>query len=459
MGTEEKNTPISVSILHLKAGSGLPRGAGRTKNVGSGVHTALQTLPQLLRSQIAEVDHLDIQFRGAVAHAGVAPLGRDDGGAGHLAAETVAQNGKLVERFGLHVAGLAADEQRHDAAAAHDVQLVADGVGLVFPLPVDDHAQLNVVEDARVQAGFIDVELQHAAHVPQPGADLSVAEAEGHALPRRDPQLPDEAQLLKGAQRVLRRVDAGAALALDGVGAGRVQRDGSFGAGRRYALEIGDDPCPVPPEPQKNLEKRIEVRKVERQSGIVHPPLAHGAAGHQEEILDLIAQRAEPPLGKISMADIIKTVLPAAVCEDRDVRLRAEQSGGEQNGVRAAGDVHRAVGIARENGPQQRKHRVGVVDICLEKDKLRPQAAAFEEDPHLLLERGAARNDLRADVHDPLRPEYLRAQDVLQRASVKQLDQRFHGASSILFLYFCPCGPRGAGRHFALFTGMQISLT
>ena len=179
---------------------------------------------------------------------------------------------------------------------------------------------------------------------------------------------------------------------------------------------------------EKDLEEGIKVRKIALEHAVVHAPLAHRAPGHQKEVLDLVAQGAGQALGKVRVADIEKAVLFPAVRKDRDVRLRAEQPRGEEHGVRAAGDVHRAVVIAREDGPQQREHRVRVVDVRLEKDQLHPLAAPLEVGAHFLVERGAAGREFRADVHDPLRMEHFRSQYVFQRPPVKQLDQRFHAA-------------------------------
>ena len=183
------------------------------------------------------------------------------------------------------------------------------------------------------------------------------------------------------------------------------------------------------------------LRQVAAEHGIVGPPLAHGASGHEEEVLDLVAQRADLPLGIGGVADIVKAVLPAAVGEDRDVGLRAQEPRGEEHGVRAAGDVHRAAGVALDDGAQQREHGVGVVDVRLEEDELYLLAAAAEVFPELFLDLGAAGHELRADVHDPPRPEHLHAEDVFQGPLVKQLDQGLH-AASLLFSRFSYCTAR-----------------
>lgn len=78
---------------------------------GFRLHDHFQTVHQLVGFQLFKIYDGNAQLGGPVAGGGVAGLGGDNGGFGALAPKTVLQNGKLVERFRLDVAGFAADEE------------------------------------------------------------------------------------------------------------------------------------------------------------------------------------------------------------------------------------------------------------------------------------------------------------------------------------------------------------
>ena len=88
-----------------------------------------------------------------------------------------------IERFGLDIADLAADEQWDDPSRRHHIDLVGYAPMSQNVIPADDGTADHIPEDTRLQTDFVDIQLQYAAHVAQPGARIQVPETEGHGLP------------------------------------------------------------------------------------------------------------------------------------------------------------------------------------------------------------------------------------------------------------------------------------
>ena len=85
-------------------------------------------LQRFFAVQVPQVDHVDPQLHRPMAHWKPSLLCRNDGGARDLAAEAVAEDGKLVQGFGLYITGLAADEDGPDPSAVRS-QTAGSGSG------------------------------------------------------------------------------------------------------------------------------------------------------------------------------------------------------------------------------------------------------------------------------------------------------------------------------------------
>ena len=154
-----------------------------------------------------------------------AALRRYDHCPGDLAAETVAQYGKLIEGFRAGIAGLAADENGDDPFRCHHIDLIGNVVALKIAFPVHNNAGAHVLKNAGIETDFIDIQLQYAADIAQPGADLQVSEVKDNALSRLDGKVLEHSDLLKRPERLLRRGDAASVLAFDRIGAVGVKRN------------------------------------------------------------------------------------------------------------------------------------------------------------------------------------------------------------------------------------------
>ena len=152
-----------------------------------------------------------------MAGSGVAGLRGDDGSLGALSAEAIPQDGQLVQRLRLDVAGLTAQEQRDHATGGHHVDLVGDAAVPQHLVPAHHGAADHIVEDPGIHAGLVGVQLQHAAHIPQPRSGMQIPEAEGYLLIGDDVQLPDKVDARQLPQGGLVDGVPRSALALHGV--------------------------------------------------------------------------------------------------------------------------------------------------------------------------------------------------------------------------------------------------
>ena len=118
------------------------------------------------------------------------------------------------------------------------------------------------MENGGIHAGLVGIQLQRAAHVPQPRPGVQIPESEGYLLAGDDLQILNKVDTGQFPQRVLVGGVAGAALTLHSVAT-------LYGQGRGLTvfrggdpLDIGDDIGPVPAELEEAVEKRVEVREV-----------------------------------------------------------------------------------------------------------------------------------------------------------------------------------------------------
>lgn len=131
-----------------------------------------------------------------------------------------------------------------------------------YLVPPHHSAADNVMENGGIHAGLVGIQLQRAAHVPQPRPGVQIPESEGYLLAGDDLQILNKVDTGQFPQRVLVGGVAGAALTLHSVAT-------LYGQGRGLAvfrggdpLDVGDDIGPVPAELEEAVEKRVEVREV-----------------------------------------------------------------------------------------------------------------------------------------------------------------------------------------------------
>ena len=167
--------------------------------------------------QLIPVDDGDPQLGGAVPGCGIAPACGDDGSLGALSAKPVPQNGKLIQRLGLHITDLAADEQGNNTSGGHHVDLIDHTAMPKDLIPANNGAADDIVENIGIQAGFINIQLQNAANIPQPGPGIAIPEAEGDTLPGNDLEIPEEAHAQEVPEGFLLRADPAAPFSLDGI--------------------------------------------------------------------------------------------------------------------------------------------------------------------------------------------------------------------------------------------------
>ena len=122
----------------------------------------------------------------------------------------------------------------------------------------------------------------------------------------------------------------------------------------------------------------------------------------------------------------------AAVGDDRNGRLRAEQAGGKENRVGAAGDVQYAVGIKRENLPEDLQHLLGVIHPGAVEDQLYMQPAVLKIETELVLEIEIGGNRTGADIDHPLWMEHVHTENIFQWTFVVQFNQSFHRCTPFL---------------------------
>ena len=393
-------------------------------------HEALQASVDPAFGKVVEVDDHDAELLGAVAHAEAAALRRDDGGAGHHPAKAVAQDGKLVEGLCLDIADLAAYKHRCHTAGAHHVQFIADGLDLLISLPVHNDAGTHVLKQARVEAGFVDIELQHAADIPQPGADLTALEVKRDRFARHDHEILQEADPLQTLQGLRRCLDPASPLPFHLVFSMHEEAGVAVILGLRDTLHIIHSPFPVPPMLEIELEKGVDNIQILRQDRVVDPPLAYGTARHQEEILHRVDDGAGQGLLENGAANIIEAVFAPAVCKDRDGALGAQKPCREQHRIGAAGDVDGAVRILADDTPEQLKHGTGLIETALDDAQLRIKAAPPEIEAQRFQDRLYVADLLGTDIDDPLGPEHLHAQHVFERPLIIQFDQCLHTLTS-----------------------------
>ena len=156
------------------------------------------------------------------------------------------------------------------------------------------------------------MQLQRAAHVAQPPADLGVAEVEGDVLAAADAQPAEKARAGKVAKRRLRRFNALALLALDLPRSLRVER--GFGVRRALGepLDIGHESRPLAAVAQIDAEKRVDLRQIVRQEVVIDPSGAQRAARHEKNVLHVVLDRAEQLVGEVRAGDVIKAISLAA---------------------------------------------------------------------------------------------------------------------------------------------------
>ena len=182
------------------------------------------------------------------------------------------------------------------------------------------------------------------------------------------------------------------------------------------------------------FEEGLHIVEIVGENFIVHPAFAHGAARHQEAVLDRVLHRAGQGLRKGRAANIIEAVAAAGVCKDRDRRLRAQKARREEHRVRAAGDVQGAVGVLGDNAAKEREHGFGLVHSRTRKDQLGCQSAMIEVCLQLRADTFLIIKIIRAYIDHPLWAEHLHPEHVFQRSFVVQFDERLHGAPPLRLL-------------------------
>ena len=273
----------------------------------------------------------------------MAGLGRDDDRLGAFAAEAVAQDGKLVERLGADVAGLAAEKERDHTARRHHVDLVGNAAVAQHIVPAHHGAADDIVENAGVETGLVGVKFQNAPYIPQPCSGVEVAEAEGHPLAGNDRERANEVKPFKRAQRLFVGGVSRPALPLHGVAARNVKgRDLPVFRGR-HPLNIGNDIRPFPPKAQEAVEKQVKIRKIAGQYVVVHPPGEQRSARHEEKVLDGIQKVAAQIVRKGRTGNVVKPVLFSGIGKGGHALFRREHPCREQGRIAAAGDVDGAV--------------------------------------------------------------------------------------------------------------------
>ena len=127
-------------------------------------------------------------------------------------------------------------------------------------IPADDSAADHIVENTGIHTGLVGIQLQNAAHIPQPRPDIVIPEAEGHRLSGLNVQILQKSDAGKGVQRSFIGSVACAMVTFHGIFAfNRQWRCLSVFTGRDL-LNIGDDVRPVTAEPKKTVKKRVKIR-------------------------------------------------------------------------------------------------------------------------------------------------------------------------------------------------------
>ena len=197
-------------------------------------------------------------------------------------------------------------------------------------------------------------------------------------------------------------------------------------------MNKGHDPGPLAAVIQIDPEEGLNVIHVPGENGIIHTAGTHGAARHQEAVFHGVADIAGKPVTKGGVADVEELVLLPAVGDDRDGRLRAEQAGGKQHRVGAAGDIQDTVGIKRENLPEDPQHFLRVIHAGTVEDQLHVQPAVLKVETELVLEIEIRGDAAGTDVYDPLRVKHVHAENVFQRPFVIEFDQSVHRSAPFL---------------------------
>ena len=193
----------------------------------------------------------------------------NDSGFGTFAAEAIPQNGEFVECFGLKVAGLTTEEQRDHTAGSHYVDFVGDAAMTQHIVPSNDGAADDIVEDAGIQTGFVGIQFQYAADVPQPCADICITKTERYGLIRDDGEILDQVDASQFVQRIFVGRIPSAVFSLNRVFALNEQRGSLTGVCWRDSLDIRNNICPVSAKTKETVKKRIEIGQILLENGII----------------------------------------------------------------------------------------------------------------------------------------------------------------------------------------------
>ena len=373
---------------------------------------------ELTGFQFFQINNGDSKLGSAMTGGGIAGFGRDDDRFGALAAETIPQDGKFIERLGLDVAGLAAEEQRDDPAGGHDVDLVQNAAVSQHIIPPNHGTADHIMENRGIHAGLVGIQLEHAAHIAQPCPGMHIPETERYLLVGNDRQILNETDPFHLLQGIFVGRVAGAALSLHGVAARNVQRWDLAVLRRRDPLNIGDDRGPLASKPEKTGEKRIKIREILRQDMIIHPPGEQRSAGHQEKVLDGIGQITVQIIRKIRARDVVKAVFLAGVGEGGHILPGGEHTCRKQRGITAAGDIYGAVRVFFFDGEQLAQDAVRLKQTGSHKDQFGFPAAFPIKSRQLLLPRVIPEHLTGTEIDNAPRVKHIRCQNVFNGAFV-----------------------------------------
>jgi hypothetical protein len=177
---------------------------------------------------------------------------------------------------------------------------------------------------------------------------------------------------------------------------------------------------------KEKLEEGLDILKVIHKDRVIHTPLAHKAARHQEAVLYRVAYRAGQFLSKGCPAKIVEAVPAAAVSNNGDLDFGAQEARRKEHGVRAAGNVQGAVRIISDELVKLVSYLLAVIDVSAAEDNLHLKPAMPEKSAELIPNVFYITKVTRADIDYTLRLKHFSPKYVFQRSFIEQLNQCLH---------------------------------
>lgn len=173
------------------------------------LHEVADPLFRSVVDKVVDINDSDTEFSGAVSQGNASLFSGHDRRTCNSPSEPVPQDRQFIQRFGPGVTGFAADKQRGDAAGAHNVKFIGNGIAAAAAIPVDNGTGDHVLKQTGVQTGFVDIEFQHAPDIPQPGTHLRITKVKGNGFFGNDGKIMDKTKVLELTESIFGGADPG----------------------------------------------------------------------------------------------------------------------------------------------------------------------------------------------------------------------------------------------------------